>query len=277
MSNLSLTRIEGKFHPLTKETAKQWYKHQHLTTTGYLLAIKGILRAPGSNLRIPNVVEFCKEWEIGKSAFYRAVNALKASGELDWEATEGIILKSRNEEKVVSILLEEEKCPTSGKVSHERDAQSHERDTQSHERDAQSHERDTDIYIDHARAKIQIFTDFIETLSNSERENFLEFGKKQAAQMPHKVVLPEKWIASNWEEVRSQWEASAAGQKVKEKVEAAAADWPNHPQFEEWLNKCYFVGRLWTMEDSPDQAERTAFFNWAQKTNAYVGRIDGAT
>ena len=103
----------------------------------------------------------------------------------------------------------------------------------SHERDAQSHERDTDIRIDHARAKIQIFTDFIQTLSNSERESFLEFGRKKASQLPKSPELPLKWIEANWQELYAQFKSTdeAAVASVSD------TDWTQHQDWESWLSE----------------------------------------
>ncbi|OKH14815.1 hypothetical protein NIES592_08030 [Fischerella major NIES-592] len=146
-------KIGVPFYALTKEELKQWYKDKLITTSGYLLSIKRITLPLGKNFTIPNVLSFCDEWEISKSAFYRAVNELRHKGYLDWEATQGIILKDSG--KIISIPAED-KCPARGIVSHERDTDSHERDTDSHERDTDSHERDNDIYIDRARAQRNI-------------------------------------------------------------------------------------------------------------------------
>lgn len=94
-------KINEPFHPLTKDEVKQWYKDKLLTSTGYLLAIKKIKRPPSKNFVIDNVSKFCEEWEISKSAFYRAVNELRRLGYMDWEATVGIVLKDT--EKVVHL------------------------------------------------------------------------------------------------------------------------------------------------------------------------------
>ncbi len=42
-------------------------------------------------------------------------------------------------------------------------------------------------------------------ISEAERESFIEFGKKKAAQLPRPPELPLKWIEKNWEELLTQW------------------------------------------------------------------------
>ncbi|NJO65495.1 MAG: hypothetical protein HC836_47600 [Richelia sp. RM2_1_2] len=215
----SREKIGVQFYPMTAAEIKQWYRDKLLTTAGYLLAIKKITKLPGSNLVIPNVLKFCKEWEISKSAFYRAVNELRQKGYTDWEATHGIILKET--QKVVAFPSEEkeeteEKCPTDGTVSHERDDVSHERDSDSHERDSDSHKRENcspKPAPDNNPSTPHIYTDNIQTLSEEERESFLEFGKKKASQLPKPPQLPIKWIQTHHEELYSEWRAQIKNQK----------------------------------------------------------------
>jgi hypothetical protein len=54
---------------------------------------------------------------------------------------------------------------------------------------------------------IKTYSDFIKTLSEGERESFLEFGKKKAAELKNPPVqLPLKWIETHFEELQSQWQ-----------------------------------------------------------------------
>ncbi|MEM9927460.1 MAG: hypothetical protein AAF915_27600, partial [Cyanobacteria bacterium P01_D01_bin.50] len=213
MSKKSKEKIGVQFYPITKEEIRQWYQDKLLSTAGYLLAIKKVTKMPGSQMVIPNVLQFCREWEISKSAFYRAVNELRQKGYTDWEATHGIILKETK--KVVSFPSVEEKCPTGGTVSHERDGVSHERDSESHERDGVSHERDSESHERENRGSKpppdknsrtpQILSDPIQTLSDRERESFIKFSRKKAASLPKPPELPMKWIKVNFEELHSEW------------------------------------------------------------------------
>lgn len=223
MTKASRAKIGSPFHPLTEQRAREWYRNKHLSTTGYLLALKGILRPPGVNLVIPNVLAFCREWEITKSAFYRAVNALKASGEMDWEATEGIILKSPKSEKVVSLQPLVGQCLTSGTVSHEREIDSHKRETDSHERETDSHKRETDshereeeIYKDRARVKtIQINTDFLQTEADSAT------ATKEAESLKKVEVFESNLHLLEKEQNLTQLDALEANEFEKDKFSAS--------------------------------------------------------
>ena len=113
MTKTQHQKLEVPFHRLTEEEIRQWYQDKLLTTAGYLLAIKRVTRPPGVEFVIPNVIKFCKEWGISKSAFYRAVDELKQKGYTNWEATHGIVIKESR--KIISFPSEK-KYPTSGKI-----------------------------------------------------------------------------------------------------------------------------------------------------------------
>ena len=246
MSKSSKEKIGVQFYRLTKEEIKQWYRDKLLSTAGYLLAIKKVTKMPGSNMVIPNVLKFCREWEISKSAFYRAVNELRQKGYFDWEATHGIILKETK--KVVDFPSEqkeekeekEQECPTSGTPSHERDSDSHERDGVSHERDSDSHEwenRGSKPAPDKNSRTPQIVTDPIQTLSEGEKESFIKFSRKKAASLPKPPQLPMKWIKTNFEELLSQWRETKnekENRKTKYNFEAMRED--QHKMFTDNYN-----------------------------------------
>ncbi len=117
------------------------------------------------------------------------------------------------------------------------------------------------------------YSDFIQTLSKGEKEIFLEFGRKKAANLPHPPELPDKWIATNFTELYKQFLASSTGRKAKQEAIARKYDWENDPRLMDWLHKAYYEGHPWAIENEFEREERLAFLMWAQKTNAYAGRI----
>ena len=53
---------------------------------------------------------------------------------------------------------------------------------------------------------LQTYSDFKNSLSDSEREDFLKFGENRAGELKNPPVqLPQKWIEKNWEELSGQW------------------------------------------------------------------------
>jgi len=52
---------------------------------------------------------------------------------------------------------------------------------------------------------IKTYKDYIDSLSPNQREKFLEFGLRKAAELPKPPTLPKKWIARNWQELREEF------------------------------------------------------------------------
>lgn len=115
------------------------------------------------------------------------------------------------------------------------------------------------------------YSNFIQTLSDGERESFLEFGRKKAAAMPNPPQLPDKWIAAHFTELYRQFVASPAGREAKKQAITAQYDWHNDPRFNDWIWKAFNGGYLWAQEDEAEREDRYAFYCWAQETNAYEG------
>ena len=200
---MSSKRRLGKqrFCPLTAEVAKDWYQKKYLSTAGYLLTIKEILRPPGVDFKIANVSQFCEEWGISRSAFYRGISIITTNNDGTWETLGTITLKTNS--------ITGEDCPTSGTGVPPAGQVSHERDTESHERDTESHEWDTEASKpaqDKGCGALQTYTDFIQTLSDREREKFLDFVKKEVQQLPQPIKDLEAWLANKNKAEKNRWE-----------------------------------------------------------------------
>jgi len=134
-----------KFCPLTAQKAKDWYQKKYLTTPGYLLVIKEILRPPGIDLKIDNISEFCAEWGISRSAFYRGISTISCNDDGSWETTGSIIIKTdsitddfdyvasprqpSDPSPEPSSTNDSQSVPPPEQLSHTRDTESHTRDT----------------------------------------------------------------------------------------------------------------------------------------------------
>lgn len=107
----------------------------------------------------------------------------------------------------------------------------------------------------------------LETIPEDQRENFLEFGRKQAAALPEPPVLPDKWIEKNKGELYRQFKQSARAQPLA----ASEKDWRNELCFEEWIHQAFHRGYEWVNEDTATRQERSDFYRWASKVNAFLG------
>lgn len=75
-----------QFFKMTAERAKSDYKIKLITAEAYILYIIESNRSAGWKWTF-DPKEFCAEWEISKSTFYRAISSLKARGKINWETT----------------------------------------------------------------------------------------------------------------------------------------------------------------------------------------------
>lgn len=102
----------------------------------------------------------------------------------------------------------------------------------------------------------KIYLDFLDSLLDSEREKFLEFGLKKAKELPKPPTLPQRWIAKHHLELHEQFKKTPEG--------LLAQDWSSHPHYQEWLNKIRTLGFASFIYESGDRdEERYEFFNWA--------------
>ena len=90
-----------------------------------------------------------------------------------------------------------------------------------------------------APSDLSDYSDFIQTLSEGERENFLEFGKKKANQLPKPPELPLKWIEANFEELHEQWKkVHSLNQNQTQKYNFPAYSESQHQM---WYRQLQFV------------------------------------
>ncbi|MBC1237600.1 hypothetical protein [Nostoc sp. 2RC] len=81
-----------------------------------------------------------------------------------------------------------------------------------------------------------LFQIFLNSLSETERENFLEFGKKKAADLPKPPILPLKWIEKNFEELSEQWLLTRnENENQNQKYNFAAYSEPQHQMWYQQL------------------------------------------
>ncbi len=75
------------------------------------------------------------------------------------------------------------------------------------------------------------YLDFKDSLSENERESFLNFARGEGNKLPSPPTLLDKWVEKNWVELRDKWNhsrrvATSANNKI---------NWESHPKFPEWL------------------------------------------
>ena len=107
------------------------------------------------------------------------------------------------------------------------------------------------------------YKDFIDSLSESEREKFFEFGLKKAAELPKAPTLPKKWVQQHFQELYSQFR-----QEFGEAI-SPSQNWENHPRRDEWLLEMLNLGTgaFIGLAPSQERSERLKFREWAKANN----------
>lgn len=188
---------QQQYYKLTLEEAIALYQAGDITAKGLVHFYILIKLKPGWKIRLEHK-KICKELGIAKTAFYNAISRLKAEGAIDWEAPEGIL---------VSISDSFREC---GKEF---------TSTESESATAESEFAIAELESATAESKSRLpapgndsddlpnsYQIFINSLTGSEREKFIDFGKKRASKLPEEPVLLEKWIEKNYSELWGQFQ-----------------------------------------------------------------------
>ncbi len=108
---------------------------------------------------------------------------------------------------------------------------------------------------------INTFSNFINSLSISQREKFLEFGLKKAAALPKPPALPHKWLEKHYLEIYEQFKKTPEGKKF-----TTEQDWANHPHRDEWIEQIRQGRPRFIAQGGPAQERETRrqFADWAE-------------
>ena len=108
---------------------------------------------------------------------------------------------------------------------------------------------------------IKTYLDFKDSLSEEERESFLNFGKKKASQLPKPPELTFKWIEANFEELAEDWNKSRGKTPSTRK-------WNDDCRTEQWLAELEELENplaFFAPGDKLDK-EKQAFSRWAEES-----------
>ncbi|WP_375514261.1 hypothetical protein [uncultured Nostoc sp.] len=195
-----------KFYPLTPSMSQKLRKSK-LTKHEMALWLYLIEKDPFGDhyWQMPSTLEITTELEMSKASYFRARARLQELELFDFQEQR---VDCRNLTGVSKMRLESQ---NSDSESQKCDSESQKRDSKSQKCDSESQKRESqrsksfagkDCEVSHT---IQTYLDFKKTLSEIERESFLDFGKKKAAQLPNPPQLPQRWIEKNFDELLEQW------------------------------------------------------------------------
>jgi len=112
------------------------------------------------------------------------------------------------------------------------------------------------------------YKDFKDSLSDSEREKFLEFGLNKASQLPKPPTLAIRWIEKHYQELYDQFKRSPEGKTL-----TSTADWENHPKRDEWIAEIRIGRPRFVALGGPEEEReiRCQFAQWAEDNNLVWG------
>jgi hypothetical protein len=277
--------VVGDFYPLQREELMAMRKAKLINNTAFVhLALR--YENPFCDKAISLIPkEFALRWQIPESSIYEAIGKLKScnaisikSGKLtiEWvDSQEDGTIDSQqddNSDNPEKIMESQNKLrnPRINSESSEKITESQNKlrnpriNSESSENQPPETTPSKASEVLHTIQTYQIYTD---SLSEAQRESFLEFGRKKALELPKPRTLISNWIKAHWEDLRSQWEKSQGRVSSKQ-----ASKWEKHPQREEWLEKIRQLGPAgFQAEDMPNQKIRREFYIWADANNLIWG------
>ncbi len=122
----------------------------------------------------------------------------------------------------------------------------------------------------------QIYLDFIQTLSDNERENFDKFVREEWRKTKKEEVLSMERFLSKPEDLKNWYEVflkSPAGSATKQNALATEYDWANHPQRDEWIEEIRQGRPRFIALGGPrgERLMRVSFVDWAEANNLVWG------
>ncbi len=268
-------KIQGKFYALKND---EWVRACQELTSGQrdVLYFIRTLDPYGEKPLNLGVTDIARQMKLDKSTVSRALKVLDQKGWIDLELIQ-IRVKILSQGK---CCTETTVLPTDNSVASEQQARSLRNEDDPDATSAIATQQARSLRNDqepeplpskdlNPSKTIKTYSDFIQTLSESERENFWEFGKKKAAQLPRPPELPLKWIEANWEELRSQWEKTETGQAVRR----SQTDWTAHPDWSKWLDfmRNRGVPTFVALGECFDRKTRKAITDWADERGLIWG------
>jgi DNA-binding transcriptional ArsR family regulator len=196
------SKIQGKFYPLQhEEWLRAWneLKPAEIKILYYLRAVDPF----GEKELEFGVTALAKKLQLSKSTVSVALRKLADQGWIDLELVRvKIKLKSVRSDECCSLQR------TGVRYSEQAFATANDNSLQRTEVcSTEQTELETLIESEFQNPKTNIdIKDFKDSLSEAEREKFLEFANKKASELPTPPTLPGKWIETHFEELRELFE-----------------------------------------------------------------------
>ena len=209
------TKIQGKFYPLQKN---EWVNVCKSLTKSQISLLYYLRSSDpyGNGVKI-KASDIAKEIGITKRAVNAAIAVLEEKGYINLEDIEysvkvnsgGCLCDNSDSGTQVGreFPTQEENFPPEKSSSHLRTEFPTEEENFPQRKRISHSSAETTVQQEVETSKInKTYKNFKDSLSEDERESFLEFSKNKAASLPKPPQLPMKWIEANFEELKNLWE-----------------------------------------------------------------------
>ena len=234
-----------QFYKLTLEEAIALHQCGLISATALLYFFLRIRLAPGWKMTL-HQREISEKLGISKPQFYRGIERLKKKGLIDWEAPNGVVITigSIVEQDCNSLnktTTVEQNCNSLNKTATvEQDCNSSEQNCNSLNKIAtQVNKTATPTNPKPSSSKGSSgspysYQIFIKSLSDSARENFLNFVTEKIKDFPKPINDVQAWLAGLNQAGQYRWQVYYAmfQEEVGEAI-APSQDWENHPRWKE--------------------------------------------
>ena len=252
-------KVQGEFYPLQKAELVALRKAKLINNAAFVhLALR--YENPWCDRKITVIPkEFAMRWQMPESSVYEAIAKLKEASAIN--------IKSGR----ITIEWANSQQDDSDDSQQEENSGNPEKFWESRKNSGSSEKRRSEPSCSKGSETLQInhiYLDFIKTLSDSEREEFLKFGEKRATELKNPPVqLPQKWIEKNWEELAAQWYKS-----IGQTSPAQNHKWENDARRGDWLAIIEETAN--PLEFATDK-EKQDFVRWCNETNQFSWLREG--
>ena len=265
-----------QFYQLTLQDALTQYKAGFLSSAGLLFNYLKIKFAPGWKMHI-NQQAICTELGLSRDQFYRGLKSIKQNfPNLKLHRTTALVGEfevsntSSDDNNPVNEPVVETTNPvvetTNPVVETATTVVTTANPVVETATNTPPKPRKTNKHSDSPDSSSDSYQIFLNSLSDSQRENFLTFCQEQANQLPKPPVLIKSWIKHNWSELRSSW-FKKFPDVAYENGNVQQDDWHNHPRFNRWKRRmeCQYQAPSFIIliKNGGTEEERRAFARWA--------------
>ncbi|MBR8832537.1 MAG: hypothetical protein DSM106950_00455 [Stigonema ocellatum SAG 48.90 = DSM 106950] len=254
------------FYPLTEKTLEKLYQ-ANLTAAEWRLWTYLAVTDPWGDCYkdLPNTLTVMQKAGIKKSTFYAAIAKFQEFELFDFQDKGFAFRNLQGVPKVRNVVQKSgqhseisEKCPKPRKLIRKNGTLSK----------ISEHKSSETLHSNNSSPPqtIKTYTDFKKTLSDGERENFLNFVREKTKDFSPQINDIEGWLAKKNEAEQNRWEVyyDLFQKSQPELVQATQnAKWENHPQRDEWLEKIRTMGNFsFRTESGKLDNDRNEFWHW---------------